>query len=41
MLYVGAELYIATILSIVIATGTRLTAMKFNWHLPKVKGNLD
>jgi uncharacterized membrane protein YeiH len=33
MLYVGAELYIATILSIVIATGTRLTAMKFNWHL--------
>ncbi|MFZ8937787.1 MAG: trimeric intracellular cation channel family protein [Nitrosopumilaceae archaeon] len=41
MLYVGAELYIATIVGIVIATGIRLTAMKFNWNLPKVKGNLD
>jgi uncharacterized membrane protein YeiH len=41
LLYTGAELYVATIVGIVIATGTRLTAMKFNWHLPKVKGNLD
>ena len=41
LLYIGAELYVATIVGIVIATGTRLTAMKFNWHLPKVKGNLD
>jgi uncharacterized membrane protein YeiH len=41
LLYTGAELYVATIVGIVIATGIRLTAMKFNWHLPKVKGNLD
>lgn len=40
-LYFGAELYVATIVGIVIATGIRLTAMKFNWNLPKVKGNLD
>ena len=41
ILYFGGELYIATIVGIVIATGVRLTAMKFNWNLPKVKGNLD
>lgn len=41
VLYFGAELYVATIVGIVIATGIRLTAMKFNWNLPKVKGNLD
>lgn len=40
-LYFGAELYVATIVGIVIATGIRLTAMKFNWNLPKVKGSLD
>ena len=37
ILYFGGELYIATIVGIVIATGKRLTAMKYNWHLPKVK----
>jgi uncharacterized membrane protein YeiH len=41
ILYFGGELYIATIVGIVVATGVRLTAMKFNWHLPKVRGNLD
>ena len=41
ILYFGGELYIATIVGIVIATGIRLTAMKYNWHLPKVHGNLD
>ena len=41
ILYFGGELYIATILGIAIATGVRLTAMKFNWNLPKVRGNLD
>jgi len=41
ILYFGGELYIATIIGIAIATGVRLTAMKFNWNLPKVRGNLD
>ena len=41
ILYFGGELYIATIIGIVIATGVRLTAMKFNWNLPKVKGSLN
>ncbi len=41
ILYFGGELYIATIVGITIATGVRLTAMKFNWNLPKVRGNLD
>ncbi len=41
VLYLGGELYIATIIGIVIATGVRLTAMKFNWNLPRVRGNLD
>jgi len=39
ILYFGGELYIATIVGIVIVTGVRLTAMKFNWNLPQVKGN--
>lgn len=41
ILYFGGPLYIATIFGIVIATGVRLTAMKFNWHLPRVQGNQD
>ncbi len=41
VLYFGGELYIATIVGIIIATGVRLTAMKFNWNLPRVRGNLD
>lgn len=41
ILYFGGELYFATILGIVISTGVRLTAMKFNWNLPRVRGKLD
>ena len=41
ILYFGGELYIATIVGIVIATGVRLTAMKYNWNLPKVRGSFD
>lgn len=41
ILFFGGELYVATIVGIVTATGIRLTAMKFNWNLPKVNGNLD
>jgi len=33
------ELYVATILGIVITIGLRLVAMKYKWNLPKVKGN--
>lgn len=41
VLFFGGELYIATLVGIIIATGVRLTAMKFNWNLPRVKRNLD
>ena len=41
ILYFGGELYIATIVGIVIATGVRLTAMKFNWNLPRARGTSD
>jgi len=40
ILYFGGELYLATIIGIALATGVRLTAMKFSWNLPRV-GNLD
>ena len=40
ILFFGGDLYFATIIGIIIATGVRLTAMKFNWNLPKV-GKLD
>lgn len=35
----NGELYLATILGIIITTGLRLVAMKYNWNLPKVKGD--
>jgi uncharacterized membrane protein YeiH len=38
-LTLNGELYLATILGIVIITGLRLVAMKYNWNLPKVKGD--
>ncbi len=41
ILYFGGELYLATIVGIVISTGVRLTAMKYNWNLPQVRGKLD
>jgi len=34
------QLYAATILGIAITTGLRLVAMKYNWNLPKVRGNI-
>ena len=40
ILAVGADLYIASIAGIVIVTGLRLVAMKYNWNLPKVRGNI-
>lgn len=40
MLVIGGELYLATIIGIILTTGIRLVAMKYNWNLPKVKGNL-
>ncbi len=39
ILSVGADLYVATIVGLVVATGLRLVAMKLNWNLPRVKGN--
>jgi len=39
ILNAGADLYIATIIGLVVATGLRLVAMKLKWNLPKVKGN--
>ena len=40
MLVIGGELYLATIIGIILTTSLRLVAMKYNWNLPKVKGNL-
>jgi len=40
ILAVGADLYIASITGIAITTGLRLVAMKYNWNLPKVRGNI-
>jgi len=39
ILVFDGELYIATIVGIVITTGLRMVAMKYNWNLPRVKGN--
>ncbi len=38
LLLAGVELYAVTITGIIITTGLRLVAMKYNWNLPKVKG---
>jgi len=40
LLVVGADLYVASIAGIALTTGLRLVAMKYNWNLPKVKGNI-
>jgi len=40
ILAIGADLYIASIAGIAITTGLRLVAMKYNWNLPKVRGNI-
>ena len=36
-LLITNEIYAATIIGIVLTTGLRLVAMKYNWNLPKVK----
>ena len=33
----GVDIQIASIFGIVVATGIRLLAMKYNWNLPKVR----
>ena len=40
ILYFGGELYLAIISGIVITTGQRLIAMKFNWNLPRSRGRI-
>ena len=39
ILVADGALYIATIVGIIITTGLRMVAMKYNWNLPRVKGN--
>ncbi|HEU05112.1 MAG TPA: trimeric intracellular cation channel family protein [Nitrosopumilus sp.] len=41
LLLAGIELYAATIAGIIITTGLRLITMKYNWNLPKVKGDFN
>ena len=41
LLMVDVELYIASIVGIIITTGMRLVAMKYNWNLPKVRGDFN
>ena len=37
----GVDIQVASIIGIVVATGIRLLAMKYNWNLPKAKGSVD
>ncbi len=37
ILYYGGDMQVASIIGIIIATGIRLLAMKYNWNLPKVR----
>ena len=37
ILNAGVDIQVASIIGIVVSTGTRLLAMKYNWNLPKVK----
>ncbi len=37
ILNAGVDIQIASVIGIVVATGTRLLAMKYHWNLPKVK----
>ena len=39
ILVADGDIYIATIAGILITTGLRIVAMKYNWNLPRVKGN--
>ena len=40
-LMITGEIYAATIIGIILTTGLRLVAMKYNWNLPKVKSRYD
>jgi len=37
ILYLTEEIYVATIIGIILTTALRLIAIKYNWNLPKVK----
>ena len=37
ILNAGVEIQVASVIGIVVSTGTRLLAMQYNWNLPKVK----
>ena len=37
LLYFTEEIYVATIIGIILTTALRLIAIKYNWNLPKVK----
>ncbi len=37
ILNAGVDIQVASVIGIVVSTGTRLLAMKYNWNLPKVK----
>ena len=37
ILNAGVEIQVASVIGIVVSTGTRLLAMKYKWNLPKVK----
>jgi len=37
----GVDMQVASIIGIIVATGIRLLAMKYNWNLPRVKDSTD
>lgn len=41
ILFFGGELYVATISGIVLTTGLRLVAIRYNWNLPRAKGSMN
>ena len=41
ILYSGGDLYSSIISGMLITTGLRLVAMKYNWNLPRAKGSSD
>lgn len=41
LLVIQVDLYVASIAGIIITTGMRLVAMKYNWNLPKVRGDFN
>ncbi len=40
-LYLGMDIHVASVIGIVLATGIRLLAIKYNWNLPRVKDGVD